>query len=50
MVIWQFSHDVIPVTKIFCFVDFLQYSSEDEVEEETIESTYANFKTKKKKV
>ncbi|XP_074622997.1 putative ATP-dependent RNA helicase DDX46 isoform X2 [Acropora palmata] len=29
--------------------DAMEYSSEDEVEEETIESTYANFKTKKKK-
>lgn len=29
--------------------DAMEYSSEEEVEEETIESTYANFKTKKKK-
>ncbi|KAL9966213.1 hypothetical protein ACROYT_G024252 [Oculina patagonica] len=29
--------------------DAMEYSSEEEVEEETIESTYAHFKTKKKK-
>ncbi|XP_020601547.1 probable ATP-dependent RNA helicase DDX46, partial [Orbicella faveolata] len=29
--------------------DAMEYSSEEDVEEETIESTYAHFKTKKKK-
>lgn len=29
--------------------DAMEYSSEEDVEEETIESTYANYKTKKKK-